>query len=86
MKNNVPLGAEEDPTAPYNEKIKVIEVTVSQCLSATVEIVVPKDFDEYKASEDTLKDLVREQIFLPSEVILDHSQDCWYVDDFCVSL
>ena len=82
MKSNVPPGAAEDPTAPYNEKTKVIEVDISQCLSATVEIVVPKDFDEYEASEDTLKDFVRGQIFLPSEVI----QDCWYIDDFCVSL
>ena len=86
MKSNVPPGAAEDPTAPYNEKTKVIEVDISQCLSATVEIVVPKDFDEYEASEDTLKDIIREQIILPSEVILKHSQDCWYVDDFCVSL
>ena len=85
MKSNVPPGAAEDPTAPYNEKTKVIEVDISQCLSATVEIVVPKDFDEYEASEDTLKDIIREQIILPSEVILKHSQDCWYVDDFCVS-
>ena len=86
MNSNVPPGAAEDPTAPYNEKTKVIEVDISQCLSATVEIVVPKDFDEYEASEDTLKDIIREQIILPSEVILKHSQDCWYVDDFCVSL
>ena len=86
MKSNVPLGAAEDPTAPYNEKTKVIEVNISQCLSATVNIEVPEDFDEYEASEDTLKDIIREQIILPSEVILKHSQDCWYVDDFCVSL
>ena len=86
MKNNVPPGAAEDPTAPYNEEKKLIEVNVSQCLSASVKIEVPKDFDEYEASEDTLNDIVREQIFLPSEVILDRSQDCWCIDDFCVSL
>lgn len=86
MNSNVPPGAAEDPTAPYNEKTKIIKVDISQCLSATVEIVVPKDFDEYEASEGTIKDIIREQIILPSEVILDHSQDCWYVDDFCVSL
>jgi hypothetical protein len=86
MKSNVPPGAAEDPTAPYNEKTKVIEVDVSQCLSGTVEVVVPEDFDEYEASEDTLKDIVREQIVLPSELILKLSPDCWYVDDFCVCL
>jgi hypothetical protein len=47
---------------------------------------VPEDFDEYEASEDTLKDIVREQIVLPSELILKLSPDCWYVDDFCVCL
>lgn len=86
MKSNVPLGAAEDPTAPYNEKTKIIEVNVSQCLSTTVEVEVPEDFDEYEASEDTLKDIVREQISLPSELTLKLSPDCWYVDDFCVSL
>lgn len=86
MKSNVPPGAAEDPTAPYNEKTKVIEVDISQCLSTTVKIEVPENFDEYEASEDTLKDFVREQIILPSEVLLDHSQDCWYIDDFCVCL
>jgi hypothetical protein len=86
MKSNVPPGAAEDPTAPYNEKTKIIEVNVSQCLSTTVEVEVPEDFDEYEASEDTLKDIVREQISLPSELTLKLSPDCWYVDDFCVSL
>ena len=42
MKSNVPPGAAEDPTAPYNEKTKIIEVTVSQCLSTTVGIEVPE--------------------------------------------
>lgn len=86
MKNNVPSGAAEDPTAPYNEETKIIEVNISQCLSTTVEVKVPEDFDEYEASEDTLKDIVREQIYLPSEIMFKHSPVCWYVDDFCVSL
>lgn len=86
MKSNVPPGAAEDPTAPYNEKFKVVEVNISQCLSTTVKVEVPEDFDEYEASEDTLKDIVREQIDLPSELTLKLSPDCWYVDDFCVSL
>ena len=80
---NYPPGAAEDPTAPYNEKTKVIGVNISQCLSTTVEIEVPKDFEDYD-NEEILKDFVREQIVLPSEVILEHSPDCWNVDDFCV--
>lgn len=79
MRSNVPPGAVEDPTAPYNEKTKVIEVNVSQCLSTTVEIEVPEDFDEN--DEDALKDIVREQIVLPSE-----GRWGWCVDDFCVCL
>ena len=31
-----------------------------------------------------LKEVVREQVYLPSEATLEHCQDCWYVDDFCV--
>jgi hypothetical protein len=50
-----------------------------------VDIEVPEDFEDYD-NKELLEDFVREQIILPSEVILDHSQDCWYVDDFCVSL
>lgn len=84
MKSNVPPGAANDPDAPYNEKTKVIEVNISQCLSATVEIKVSEDFDE---TDDVALELaVREQIVLPSEVAFKHSPDCWYVDDFCVSL
>lgn len=84
MKSNVPPGAADDPTAPYNEKTKVIEVNISQCLSTTVEVEVPEDFDEN--DEEALKSIVRDQVILPSEVLLEHSQDCWYVDDFCVCL
>jgi hypothetical protein len=84
MKSNVPPGAAEDPTAPYNEKFKVIEVNVSQCLSANVEIKVPEDFDE--TDNIALTNIVYEQIVLPSELTVEHSPDCWYVDDFCVCL
>ena len=85
MKSNVPPGAEENPNAPWNEKTKVIEVNISQCLSTIVNIEVPEDFEDYD-NKDVLEDFVREQIILPSEVILEHSQDCWYVDDFCVMI
>ena len=84
MKSNVPPGAAEDPTAPYNEKTKVIEVNVSQCLSTTVEIEVPENFDEN--DEDALKDIVREQIVLPSDLTEKFHEIFWCVDDFCVCL
>ena len=63
--------------------MKQIEVNISQCLSTIVEVQVPEDFDEEK---DSLEDVVREQIILPSELAFKFSPDCWYVDDFCVSL
>ena len=81
MRSNVPPGAAEDPTAPYNEKTKVIEVNISQCLSTTVEVEVPEDFEDYD-NKELLEGFVREQIVLPSEL----SPNCWYVDDFCVCL
>ena len=84
MKSNVLPGAAEDPTVPYNKKTKVIEVNISQCLSTTVNIEVSENFDE--SDERALENIVREQIILPSEAIFKHSQDCWYVDDFCVTL
>jgi len=65
--------------------MKTIEVNISQCLSAIVNIEVPEDFEDYE-NKKLLEDFVREQILLPSELTLEHSPDCWYVDDFCVSL
>ena len=86
MNNNTPtLMQSEEKTAPWNKRYKTISINISQCLSTTVDIEVPNDFEDYD-NEELLKDFVREQIILPSEVILDHNQDCWYVDDFCVSL
>lgn len=83
--DNIPiLTQSEKERAPWNEETKLIEVTVSQMLSSLVTVEVPKNFDIY--DENSLKDVVREQIYLPSEVINEHSQDCWYVDDFCVMI
>ena len=65
--------------------MKQIEVNISQCLSTTVDIEVPENFEGYDNTE-LLKDFVREQIILPSELTIDHSPDCWYVDEFCVCL
>ena len=56
-------------------------VVVSQTLSSDVTIEVPEDL-EYDPIK--LEDYVREQLILPSEVMLDHSSDFWTVDDFCV--
>lgn len=82
MNSNVPPGAAEDPTAPYNEKTKIIEVNISQSLSTIDEIEVPEDFDEN--DEEALKRIVEEQILLPSEIF---KKRCgWCVDDFCVCL
>ena len=83
--DNIPiLTQSEKERAPWNEETKLIEVTVSQMLSSLVTIEVPKSFDIY--DENRLKDVVREQIYLPSDAINENSQDCWYVDDFCVCL
>lgn len=57
-----------------------IEVNISQCLSTTQEIEVP---DNYEYDPVTLEEYVREQIMLPSEVLLEAGY-FWYVDDFCV--
>jgi hypothetical protein len=82
--NTPTLMQSEEKIAPWNKKSKMITVNISQCLSTTVDVEVPENFDE--SDERVLKDIVREQIILPSEVIFKHSQDCWYVDDFCVML
>jgi hypothetical protein len=83
--NTPTLMQSEEKIAPWTQNTKTIEINISQCLSTTVDIEVPEDFEDYD-NKELLEDFVREQIILPSEVILDHSQDCWYVDDFCVSL
>ena len=83
--NTPTLTQSEEEIAPWNQKFKKIPVNISQCLSTTVDIEVPEDFEDYDDSE-SLCDFVREQIILPSELTLKHSQDCWYVDDFCVCI
>ena len=81
--NTPTLMQSEKEIAPWNRNTKTIEVNISQCLSTTTDIEVPEDFEDYDNSE-ALCDFVREQIILPSEVILDHSQDCWNIDEFWV--
>ena len=83
--NTPTLMQSEEKIAPWNRKSKMITVNISQCLSTVVEIQVPEDFEDYN-NMNKLSEFVREQIILPSELVLQHSLDCWYVDDFCVSL
>lgn len=83
--NTPTLTQSEEQRAPWNGKFKMITVNISQCLSTTVDIEVPEDFEDYD-NEELLKDFVRDQIVLPSELTLDHSRDCWYIDDFCVCI
>lgn len=83
MMNNIPtLMQSEEARAPW--KTKLVEVTVSQMLSSLVTVEVPMDFDIY--NKEALEAVVREQIYLPSEAINDHSQDFWAVDDFCTMI
>ena len=81
--NTPTLMQSEEKEAPWNQKSKKLTINISQCLSTTVDIEVPEDFEDYDNNE-LLEDFVREQIILPSEVILEHSPDNWYVDDLCV--
>ena len=80
--NNYPPGAANDPTAPYNQKTKKITVDISVSLSATKEIEVPEDMDDYDPV--VLEEYVREQIMLPQEILLEHDYGEWIVDEFCV--
>lgn len=77
--NNTPiLMQSEEERASWNERVKCIEVNISQCLSCTANIEVPADL-EY--DPEILKEYVREQILLPSDL---KDLRSWYVDDFCV--
>ena len=84
MNNTPTLMQSEEERAPWNNKTRIITVNISQCLSTTVDIEVPEDFDE--TNNTALINIVYEQIILPSELTIDHSPDCWYVDDVCISL
>ena len=84
MKNNLSSGAAENPTTPYNEKTKTIEVNISQCLSSTEQIEVPEDFEDYD-NKEALENFVREQVMLPSDCV-ENEGYWWCIDDFCVSI
>ncbi len=98
MNSNVPIGANSDPNAPWNQedpKPRTIEVTVSITLSKTVRIKVDDYIAEeysdedgyhgisYDYSECNLEQAVRDQITLPNNV---GEFNDWIEDDFAVNL
>jgi hypothetical protein len=83
--NTPTLMQSEEKIAPWNRKYKTIPINISQCLSTTVDIEVPEDFEDYD-NKELLEDFVREQIVLPSELTLIHSPNCWYVDELCINI
>lgn len=64
---------------------KIIEVSISQTLSAIREIEVPDNFDPKTASASELERYVNEQVILPSDYtdIYDENGN-WILDEFCV--
>jgi len=80
--NTPTLMQSEEKIAPWTRNTKTIEVNVSQCLSTTVDIEVPEDFEDYD-NKEALEDFVREQIILPSDW---KDLNNWYVDEFWVGI
>lgn len=78
-----PIGAENDPSAPYNQKElfpKEVEVTVSITLSKTVKVITDEYnitssgldedghyFEDVDFSECDFKQIVKDQIYLPND-------------------
>ena len=56
--NTPTLMQSEEKIAPWNRKSKMITVNISQCLSTTVDIEVPEDFEDYD-NKELLEDFVR---------------------------
>jgi hypothetical protein len=71
-----PIGADNE-SAPWNEKTKIVNVTISMTISKTVPIECNSKLilDSYE-----LKRLVEEQVVLPTD-----SDSSWYIDDFVVN-
>ena len=64
------------------EETKEIEVTISETLSCTTTIEVPKDFDE--SDNLALEKAVIRQIVLPSDCLDYEGCSNWIIDEFCV--
>ena len=82
--NTPTLMQSEEKEAPWNQETESLNVSICQVLSTDVTIQVPKGFDV--DNKETLEDIVRKQIILPSEVINEHSSEFWCVDEFCIML
>ena len=83
MNDNYSIEAANDPAAPYNEKLKTIQVDISVTLSSTQKIEVPEDFDE--SDNIALQDAVIDQIYLPQDMIeVAGYSKYWIVDEFVV--
>ena len=84
MNNTPTLMQSEEERAPWNEEeFREVVVGISQTLSTSVVINIPRKFD--LENEDVLKQIVEENVILPSEAISNYSDE-WCVDDFCVTL
>lgn len=81
MNNTPKLMQSEEKRAPWNEKTKIVEVNISQCLSSTQQIEVPEDLTYDPV---ILGEYVRDQIMLPSDYLEEAKDYNWYIDDFCV--
>ena len=64
-----PLGAENDPRAPFNEKPKKIvsvNVTISVTYSKTLDIAAPEGY-----TDADLREIVEEMGILPNDILRD---------------
>ena len=64
-----PLGAYEDPSAPFSEKEKEIEVCVSVKMHKVIKLIVDEDFDE--SDDFELTNLVLPYVDIPIDFELD---------------
>lgn len=72
--DNLPLGAANDPRAPYNEEPYVeVEVLASITYSKSISFQVPKG-----STEDEIKALAKDAIFKPHEAL----GGTWTIDEF----
>lgn len=81
LDNNLPLGAKEDPNAPWNQNPEIeIEVLVSITLSKSVKVRTSdyklKSYtdedggycEDIDLSNTNLKEIIEEQIYLPHQL------------------
>ena len=72
--DNLPLGAADDPRAPYNEEPYVeVEVLASITYSKSMSIHVPKG-----STEEEIKAFAKKSIFRPHEAL----GGTWTIDEF----